>query len=386
MESAGSRGFTPILFMSSELKPLMQVCLSRAWGGLEMAAHELARDYTKRGHVVTSVVPHASRLAGILKNDSLPVIEVESQKYFSPSTSRAIRRAVRSTGAKTVLMHQLPDIWLVVPALLGLHVRLLGFAHMFLSHSKKDLLHSALYKRVEKIICLTRVQKKNFLEILPIKEEQIAIVPNGVDTRKFSPSNRSDIVRKGLGASEELLIGVIGRLDKLKGQLELVEAARILKQKDLKFKIAIVGEETANEGGIRSALVKKIEQNQLQNFVRLAGFRLEIPEIVASLDILIMPSWAETFGRVVIEAMASGTPVIATNAGGVPDIITDGSDGLLVPPQNPEAIAKAIETLLLNPQMRETFRINGLKKAREVYDIKLVQNQLDELILRDTNN
>ncbi len=351
-----------------------------------MAAHELARDYTKRGHTVTSVVPKGSRLAGILQNDSLPVIEVESQKYFSPSTSIAIRKAVRASRAKTVVMHQLPDIWLVVPALVGLQVRLIGFAHMFLSHSKKDLLHSALYKRVEKIICLTNVQKKNFLKVLPINELQIAVVPNGVDTKKFSASNRSEIVRKSLGASDEILIGVVGRLDKLKGQIELVEAARILKQKDLRFKIAIIGEETANEGGVRSALVKKIEQNQLQNIVRLAGFRLEIPEIIASLDILVMPSWAETFGRVVIEAMASGTPVIATNAGGVPDIITDGSDGLLVPPQDPEALAKAIDTLLLNPQMRETFRGNGLKKAREIYDIHLVQKKLDELILRNSDH
>ena len=360
----------------------MQVCLSRSWGGLEMAAFELAQDLNNRGHFVLTVCPRGSRIEEKLREHRLPCEAVDSKKYFSPATTLQIRHLIQSIGIKTVVLHQLPDIWIVQPALLGLsEVRLLGFAHMFLSHSKQDLAHKFLYSRMTSIICLTRTQKENFLKNLPVKEEQIVIIPNGVDTAKFAPSNRSEDVRKSLGGGDELLVGVIGRLDKLKGQVETVEAARILKDRGAKFKIVLIGEDTVNTGGTRSQLEKMIRDYDLNNHVVLAGFRSDIPAVVASLDVLAMPSWAETFGRVLIEAMASRTPVIATSAGGVADIVENNVDGLLIPPQDPQSLAFAIEKFIYNADLRESFGNKGELKAKTIYDSRFVQKQIDQILL-----
>ena len=373
--------------MSNKAGELMQVCLSRSWGGLEMAAFELAQDYNDRDHFVLTVCPRGSRLEEKLREHRLPCEAVDSKKYFSPSTTLQIRHLIKSIGIKTVVLHQLPDIWIVQPALIGMsEVKLLGFAHMFLSHSKKDFTHKFLYSRVNSIICLTRLQKENFLANLPIKEEQIVIIPNGVDTAKYTSRNRSEEVRKSLGGGDELLVGVIGRLDKLKGQVETVEAARILKDRGAKFKIVLVGEDTVNTGGTRSQLEKMIRDYDLSEQVILAGFRSDIPAVVASLDVLAMPSWAETFGRVLIEAMASRTPVIATSAGGVADIVENNVDGLLIPPRDPQALAFAIEKFIYNADLRESFGIKGELKARTIYASDIIQEQIDKVLLFGNTN
>src|SRR4051812_38971548 len=102
MENAGLLGSTRIRFMSTNSAPILQVCLSKAWGGLEMAAFELARDYSKRGISITTICPTGSMLAGTLRDGSLPVIEVKSRKYFAPRATLAIRAAVKKLQPSTV--------------------------------------------------------------------------------------------------------------------------------------------------------------------------------------------------------------------------------------------------------------------------------------------
>lgn len=373
---------------SSRDARLVQVCLSSSWGGLEMAAFELARDLKARSIFMRTICPPDSRLHERLVANDLPVTALKAKKYFDLNAVRTIRAQVLEDKATCVVLQQLRDIWHVSPALGGSlkSVPLIGFGHIFLSHGKKDLFHRLLYRRVNKIICLTETQKKNFLTHLPISPEQIAIIPNGVDTKIFATSRRSEEVRKSLGAApSDILIGLVGRLDGMKGQIETVQAARLLRDRGVNCKIALIGEDTLNTGGTRAKLEKLISDFNLSDRVLLAGFRKDVPDVVASLDILAMPSWAETFGRVLIEAMSAETPVVATAAGGVVDIVDDGVDGLLVPPQNPDKLADAFETLVKSEQTRERLKTAAKNKVAMKYDINTVQKQLDSLLLGETN-
>jgi glycosyltransferase involved in cell wall biosynthesis len=114
--------------------------------------------------------------------------------------------------------------------------------------------------------------------------------------------------------------------------------------------------------------------------VRLIGHRSDIDTIIASLDILLMPSPNETFGRVLIEAMASGVAIVASAGGGVPNIINNAENGLLVPPLNAEGMAKAIASYHKDPEMRRRLAHNGLVCASEIYDYRKLDQKLYHIL------
>jgi D-inositol-3-phosphate glycosyltransferase len=111
-------------------------------------------------------------------------------------------------------------------------------------------------------------------------------------------------------------------------------------------------------------LHRLVEDLELDGAVRFIGQRspTEMPELMSVLDLLLLPSWEEPFGKVMIEAMATGTPVVATEAGGPAEVIRDGTDGRLLPPRHPEVWAEAIETLLERPE--ELERMSHAARAR----------------------
>lgn len=361
---------------------ILQICLSRSWGGLEMAAFELARDMRARGFEITTACPKNSRLGEQILASNLPHVDIDARKYLDLRAVFRIRRAFREKAISNVVLHQLRDIWHVTPALLGFpRIRLSGFAHIFLSVSKNTHGHRWLYSRLDDLICLTDSQRQNFATHLPIRAEKIHVVPNPIDMTIYTPQRRNDALRSTLGADpSDILIGVIGRLDPAKGQMETVEATKQLIDSGIAVKVVLVGEETLNLKGAKAQLTQRIQELNLQDVVQLTGFRSDTADIVASLDILAMPSWAETFGRVLLEAMASQVAVIATNAGGVPDIIENEVDGLLVPPRDVSALATALRRLATDHVQRAALSQRGFQKAKRQYELTLVRAQLDRIL------
>jgi glycosyltransferase involved in cell wall biosynthesis len=113
-----------------------------------------------------------------------------------------------------------------------------------------------------------------------------------------------------------------------------------------------------------------VQEHHLDPFVRFWGFRKDIPEILAQVDILVVPSLQEPFGKIIIEAMAMKNPVIASRVGGIPEIIVDGQTGILVPPGNAEALRLALASLLENRAMREKMGIEGRKRVEQRFSIE----------------
>lgn len=359
-------------------KGALQTCLSNSWGGLEMVAYELAVKMRANGHFVTTLCPPDSPLEKKLREAGLDTVAVtRSNKYFCWSCTQTIRRALKTGRYSVVLVEQMNELWQVVPALIGMKdIRLVGISHTFLGIAKKDLLHRWLYRRMNNLIALTEIHKQNLLERLPIKSESVEILPNAVDTAKFHPSRKSLSVREEYVSKEELLIGVVSRLDLGKGVLQVVYVGERLRELGIPFKIVIVGSETAGEGGAKAKLEQEIATRGLQKQVLLIGHRSDIETIIASLDVLLMPSPFETFGRVLIEAMASGVAVVASAGGGVPNIVESGKNGLLVTPLSVEEMAQAIALCYHEPEKRRLFAQNGLIAANEIYDSHKIDQRL----------
>lgn len=362
---------------------ILQLCLSPSWGGLEMVAFETAERLDRKGLSCITGVPSQSALHKKLNSKALQFLALKSGRFFNFTNISRIRKYLETEHVDVIVVQQLHDLWYLMFALRGFpNVKVVGFSHTFVGIDKKDIFHRWLYRRLDTLICLTESHRENLLRRLPISANQLRVIPNSVCTFKFNPSHRSEAVRRSFDrAGDKFLVGLVGRLDEGKGQKTLLEAALILRSRGLEnFKILLVGEDTLNDQGMGQVLHSFVEENNLQDVVTFTGFRNDVPAVVASLDILVMASDAETFGRVVIEGMASGVPVIATGAGGVVDIIENHKTGLLVPPRNAEDLADALKYLMSSKEKRQVLAAAALSKVQNVYSEEVVLPQIDAVL------
>ncbi|KKS44887.1 hypothetical protein A2567_01875 [Candidatus Azambacteria bacterium RIFOXYD1_FULL_42_11] len=185
-----------------------------------------------------------------------------------------------------------------------------------------------------------------------IPESKIRLVSLRVDLYLFNPNLwKSDFYT--FGDKMGITIGYIGRLIDGKGLEDLFEAIS-----KLKFQILIFG-----NGPLEAKLKKMAEDLNIADKVEWRGFMpySKVSEALAQIDIFVYPSWHEGFGRSIMEAMAMEKPVVATNVGGIPDLVKDGENGFLVEPHKPEELAKKIKILTEDKELREKFGKAGRK-------------------------
>jgi glycosyltransferase involved in cell wall biosynthesis len=364
-------------------KGTLQVCLSGAWGGLEMVVYEHAMKIRQHGGFVTTVCPPGSPLQNKLVEAGLPTIGVaKHRRYWQPHIVRVIRQALKTGQYSVVLVQQTFDLWQVVPALWRMpKIRLVCISHSFLGVSKRDFLHQLLYGRCDVVVALNENHRRNLLQRLPLAEQKIEILVNSVDPEKFKPANRSEAIRKQyIKTPGQMLIGVVARIEKGKGVMDAVKVADRLREFKLPFQLVFFGKETIGEEGHKQEMEDEIRKRNLRDFVQFAGHRTDIEHVIASLDVLLMPSPAETFGRVIIEAMASGTPVVASGGGGVSSIVRHHVDGILAGPHNIEEMADGIRFIYDYPDKRKKMAENGLTAAKETFDYRVVDQKLYDIL------
>lgn len=226
-------------------------------------------------------------------------------------------------------------------------------------------------KWTDKVITSGEVIRRHLCQDLHLRADQVRTIYGSVDLKKFHPSWDRKVKRKELAIPESTkLVGMVGRVGAVKGHQYLIEAASKIVQIDssVRFLLAIKEED---EDILR--LKNLITQMNLSQYFILTGFHADIENLMAALDIGVVTSiGSEANCRVVLELMASGKPLVATQVGIIPEVIENGVTGLLVPPKNPEALVEAIGFLLKNP---EKSRHLG-QEARKVAERKFNLNRL----------
>lgn len=217
------------------------------------------------------------------------------------------------------------------------------------------ILDGFTYSRYSKIICVSKQVEFALLNWIPLNKRKTKVIPNAIPIPKFLnpyPVKTYDIL-------------FVGRLTKQKGVEILLKAIEILKNKySRNLKIAIVG-----DGELKENLNNLTVELGVDKEVEFLGIRKDIEELMVSSKIFVLPSRWEGFGIVIIEAMSTMLPVIATNIGGIPELIENGKEGILVPPENSKALARTINSLLENEELREKLSQAAYKKVREKYSI-----------------
>lgn len=214
-----------------------------------------------------------------------------------------------------------------------------------------------IYSRYSKIICSSGQVQNSLIKWIPKNKEKTEVLNNG------TPIHSKPVVDQIIKNYDVLFVG---RLVHQKGIRFLLEAVSILQNKYKKsIKVAIVG-----GGPLEKELKKMCEKLKITHSVKFLGFRRDIDQLMKSSKVFVLPSCWEGFGIVIIEAMKNRLPIVATNIGGIPEIITNGKEGVLVPRENPEILASSINHLLEDKKLRNKFIQNAYKKVQEEYSIE----------------
>lgn len=206
--------------------------------------------------------------------------------------------------------------------------------------------------RVATFVAVSEDIKQFLADRVGVRRDGIQVVANGIDIAKYE--NRSDIrasTREQLSvAPSDVLIGAVGNLYPVKGHIHLIRAAATIVAARPNVKFVVAG-----RGGEQQALQAEIDRLGLQNNFMLLGFREDVDALLQAFDLFVMPSLSEGMPISILEAMAAHRVVIASDVGGIPQLIRQGHSGVLVPPQDPQQLAAAILDLITDTAKRETL-------------------------------
>ena len=198
-----------------------------------------------------------------------------------------------------------------------------------------------------------------------IPEEKLVTIENGVDIHRFAgleSAGRS--VRKELGFDDALVFGVVGRLTPPKDHSTFLKAAALILKKVPKARFLIVG-----DGPLRKALEIQAQKTGLANAVIFTGLRKDVPALLAALDVLVFSSLWEGLPVALLEGMAAARPIVATNVGGIPEVVLPNKSALLVPPGDAHALAQACLRLASDSTTRHSMGQAGLERVVARYSI-----------------
>lgn len=218
--------------------------------------------------------------------------------------------------------------------------------------------------------------------------ERLRIVFNGIDLSEYENVSADRQVRENLGAQpDQPLVVTIGRIEPLKGQHVFLEAIPAVRTRHPKAFFAFVGGPAVNKPEYEAGLKARCVELGVQDCVCFAGIRKDVPAILAASDVLVLPTvGTEGFGRTVVEAMAAGRPVVATDCGGPREIIEDGETGFLVPTNAPQALADKTSFLLSHPDEARLMGEKGRRRAFALFSLDRVVREMsclfEEVVLR----
>jgi sugar transferase (PEP-CTERM/EpsH1 system associated) len=229
------------------------------------------------------------------------------------------------------------------------------------------------------------------VDTISIRPGRVTQIYNGVDSDKFRPlvGSRDGVGPSGFFATNLFVVGTVGRMQPEKNQLMLVRAFLHLIQThpEVRERLRLV---MIGDGPLRNASLEILRAAGAEALAWVPGERADIPELMRAFNLFVLPSLAEGISNTILEAMASGLPVIATRVGGNPELVVDGQTGLLVPAGNPVAMAGAIEAYLHNPSKLIEHGIAGRKRVEKHFSIDSMitgyMSLYDEVLIRSIRN
>ncbi len=246
------------------------------------------------------------------------------------------------------------------------------FGYFGIFKTKLFIIFEKLASRItDKIVALTNREKKDHILFKIAAEDKFSVIYSGIELNTLKESNfkEKQNLKKELGIPENsLIVGTAGRLVPVKGPEFLVKASKyiISKYPDTYFMFT-------GDGPLEQDLKRKALEMGISDNIIFLGWRNDLVKIISIYDVFVLPSLNEGMGRVLVEAMALGKSIVASNVGGIPDLVIHGKNGFLIPPKNSKKLAKYIQVLLEDKDKREKMGLAGKEMAYNFTSERMVE-------------
>ncbi|HHT9110000.1 MAG TPA: glycosyltransferase family 4 protein [Candidatus Brocadiaceae bacterium] len=347
---------------------IIHIDTEKTWRGGEQQLLYLVKGLKERGQDSSVVCQPGSPLEDVVKKAGIDAIPIKMSGEIDLLAAWKISRLLRHN--KYDIMHAHTSH----AHFIGLLSRLFGKVKAMVVSRRVDFPIKSRFKYNAfdvRYIAVSEAIKKVMIDG-GVASEKISVVRSCIDLRKFDTAVISD-VRAEFGIKKDaILVGNIAHMADHKGQIYLVRTADIVRKKYPDVRFIIVG-----DGELRNNLESEAQKLGLNKSLIFTGFRKDVVNFLAAIDIFAFPSHLEGLGTSLLDAMAMRKPIVSTTAGGIPEVVENGVHGILVPPKDPESFADAITRLIENPEVRLRYGITGRELVEEKFTIdKLVEGTL----------
>ena len=240
---------------------------------------------------------------------------------------------------------------------------------------KTKLIYKLFISNYKKIIANSQYTKKALIDKIRINPDKILVVHCGIDIKKFGILLNIQKKKYELGIKANFkVVGIIGRLVKQKGIHFFISMAKEVLQYEPEVDFLIIG-----DGPLKKSLLEMSEYLGVDKRIKFLGFRRDIPELLYIIDVFAFTSEYEPLGIVLVEAMASGIPIVGFNVGGIPEVVVHNETGILVSEKDHILLAKTTIHLLRNEGLRKKMGQNGQCRARLYFDIRAVARETEQI-------
>ena len=320
--------------------------------------------------------PGVAATAAELRAGGVDVIGLGRTGRFDADPWRRLRRELRGRRVDVLHAHQFgSNVWGTAIGRLARTPVVVAHEHTWSYEGqpvRKALDRHLIARFADAFIAVSREDRRRMMEVEHIPEAVIRYIPNGAPASK--PAEGRD-VRAELGiAPDAPVIGSVGILRKQKAFEVLIGAAARLAPRHPGLRVLIAG-----YGEEHDTLTAEIARNGLQDVVVLLGHREDVPDLLRALDVAVCSSDYEGMPLAILEYMDAGLPVVSTAVGGVPDVVVEGETGLLVPRRDDAALAKALDTLIRDPERARAMGEAGRERRRTEFDLDTMVRRLEAL-------
>jgi lipopolysaccharide heptosyltransferase II len=344
---------------------ILQVLPELNVGGVETGTLDLAKYLSKGGHKAVIVSAGGSMVKEAESQGAIHYqLSVHKKSIFAMiSTIPKLIAIIRKEKIDIVHARSRVPAWIAYFAALRTHTVFITTCHGYY----KKRAFSPVMSWGKRVIVLSKVIGRHMIEDFATPHERIRLIPRSVDLEKFRYISPDEKRRN------EFNVGIIGRLSPIKGHLHFIKAMAKVARAVPQLKIWIVGDAPESKAAYKEQVQVLVKRLGLGHNTEFLGVQRDIPGILVHLDLLVLATTThEAFGRVIIEAQAAGVPVVATQVGGVIDIIEDGKTGLLVPPADPASMALATLRIFNDLQLARALAENAYQRVKEKYNVELM--------------
>jgi len=349
----------------------------KSWSGIEQRIFTIAKLLNGKDMKVSLAISPRSPLARKARENNLEVFPLDIKNQGDLKAILKLKDILNRNHFPILHAHRSTDHWLAAETIKFFHlpVKMIRTRHSFIPISN-NLFNRLLYKKwTEKIVTVAEVVKQDLIKNNQIELSKITAIHSSLMLDRFSPSLNGQKIKASLNIKEgTLLVGMVGKLSKHKDYPNFLRASKVIQEEFPSTQFLIVGE--GSEGKKLKTLAKELG---VESSVSFLGYREDIPQILAALDVFVLSSEVEGSPAVIKEAMALGKPVVTTKVGGIPEIIEDGVSGILVPPHNPKLLAKGIRDILRNREKGEIMGEEASKIIREKFTPQKLASQTEEI-------